>query len=98
MFWIDFNESAQYKICEKSIQCESSCAMQVDGWTDMTNMIVNFTTSECSYICLFKLKLGLCIFDLQIPYVVCMVVCIPCLCVLSFLLFLMLRLLSDSSY
>ena len=49
-------------------------------------------------MCLFKLKLALCIFDLQIPYVVCMVVCITIFCVLSFLLFLMLRLLSDDSY
>jgi len=35
------------KFCEKSVQSKLSCAMQVDGWTDMTNMIVNFTTSEC---------------------------------------------------
>lgn len=35
------------KFCEKSVQCELSCAMQVDGWTDMTNMLVNFMTSEC---------------------------------------------------
>jgi hypothetical protein len=78
--------------------------MQADGWTDMTKRIVlqllNAPKNVCLIlnICLFKVKLRLCIFDQQMAQVVHMVICISCFCVLSFLLFLVLMLLSYTSY
>jgi hypothetical protein len=42
-FASDFLNILKYKISWlKSIQWESSCTMQMDGWTDMMKLIVTF--------------------------------------------------------